>query len=201
MLRKVVRDARLRARVLERVEEFRLNNRASEKVWFRELVLCILTANSSFIGAFTALQSLGDLILYGSAEEISKVLKETGYRFPNLKAKYIVRSRSHYGKLKEIGRIADRDQIEAREMLLEVQGLGMKEASHFLRNMGYLDLAIIDRHILRFFSDYLEDRKISSRKRYLELESVLRGIASALDLPVGVLDLYIWYLKTGKIAK
>ncbi|MCH1771290.1 MULTISPECIES: N-glycosylase/DNA lyase [Metallosphaera] len=201
MLRKVVRDARLRARVLERVEEFRLNKRASERVWFRELVLCILTANSSFIGAFTALQYLGDLILYGSIEEISSALKNAGYRFPNLKARYIVESRSYYGKLREIGRVADRDQIEAREMLLEIKGLGMKEASHFLRNMGYLDLAIIDRHILRFFSDYLEDQKISSKSKYLELESVFRSIASALDLPVGVLDLYVWYLKTGKLAK
>ncbi len=145
---------------------------------------------------------MGDLIFNGTEAEISRVLRLSGYRFPNLKAKYIVMSRAYYGRLKEVvGRVADRDQAEARDILLDIQGLGMKEASHFLRNVGYLDVAIIDRHIIRFFSEYMIEQRISSRHRYLELESILRSIAEALGIRVGILDLYIWYLKTGKVAK
>lgn len=54
-LRKEVENLRLRALVLERVEEFKLNNIADEDVWFRELVLCVLTANSSFVSAYKVL--------------------------------------------------------------------------------------------------------------------------------------------------
>jgi len=41
---------------------------------------------------------------------------------------------------------------EAREYLVDhVKGLGFKESSHFLRNIGFSDkVAIIDRHVLRF---------------------------------------------------
>ncbi|MCY0882289.1 MAG: DNA lyase, partial [Acidianus infernus] len=55
MLRNLVKNVKLRAKVLERAEEFKLNNKAGEDVWFRELVLCILTSNSSFISAYIAL--------------------------------------------------------------------------------------------------------------------------------------------------
>jgi len=36
-----------------------------------------------------------------------------------------------------------------REFLVkEVKGVGYKESSHYLRNIGYRNLAILDRHIL-----------------------------------------------------
>ncbi|QKQ99326.1 N-glycosylase/DNA lyase [Metallosphaera tengchongensis] len=204
MLRKVVKDARLRAKVLERAEEFKLNNSAGESTWYRELVLCILTSNSTFISAFSALQSLNNLIFAGTVDEISAVLKKEGYRFPNLKAKYIVKSRSYLGHLKrDVKELADKDQIEAREYLLEIDGIGMKEASHFLRNVGYFDVAIIDRHILKFFFDYIAevDRKSLSKNQYLYYENILKSVAYNFNIQVGIMDLYIWFIKTGKIAK
>ncbi|BBD72605.1 DNA lyase [Sulfodiicoccus acidiphilus] len=203
MLRGVLRNAELRAKVLERAEEFRLNNKAGETRWFKELVLCILTANSSFESAYRSLQEAWETILDGSEKEVSLALKESGYRFPNLKARYIVGARGKLGKLKRwIKPIADRDQFRAREELLVIDGIGMKEASHFLRNVGYFDLAIIDRHILHFLrrAGAANETKITPRN-YWYLEGVVRSISSAVLMPPGLLDLYLWYLETSTILK
>ncbi len=173
-------------------------------MWFRELVLCILTANSSFISAYNALQNLGDRIFYENASNISNILKKSGYRFYNIKAYYIVKDRELiYGRLKNtIKDIAEKDQFKAREYLLKFYGVGMKEASHFLRNVGYFNLAIIDRHILNFLSNYVEiNSKQLSKSEYIYLESILRSISIYFNLYPGLLDLFIWFKETKMIVK
>ncbi|MUM63944.1 N-glycosylase/DNA lyase [Acidianus infernus] len=204
MLRNLVKNVKLRAKVLERAEEFKLNNKAGEDVWFRELVLCILTSNSSFISAYIALNNLYDKLFSLDEDGISKNLKNSGYRFYNLKAKYLFNVRKYYGMLKAwIYPIANKDEYEAREELLQIDGIGMKEASHFLRNVGYFDLAILDRHILKFLSSYYfsYNKKYLQKKDYIYIESVLKSISISLNLPVGLLDLFIWYKATNKLVK
>ena len=80
----------------------------------------------------------------------------------------------------------------------------MKEASHFLRNVGYFNLAILDRHIQRVMSEYgmvTMLPKSMTKRNYLAMEQKLRTLAEELALPIGVLDLYLWYMKTGKVLK
>ncbi|BFH74275.1 N-glycosylase/DNA lyase [Sulfurisphaera javensis] len=190
--------------MLERAEEFRLNNRAGEEVWFRELILCILTANSSFISAYKALNYLLDDILFLEEKQIAKRLKESGYRFYNLKAKYIAEIKKYYGYIKlKIKPIADYSQEEARDFLYNnINGLGLKESSHFLRNVGYFDLAIIDRHILKFLNEIgTTSLKIKKPKDYYLAESLLKSISSNLNIQVGLLDLYIFFKQTNTIVK
>ena len=58
-------------------------------------------------------------------------------------------------------------------LVREVKGLGWKEASHFLRNIGFRDLAILDRHILRNLRRHGVIRTIPAslpEKRYLAIE-------------------------------
>ncbi|MFP3200939.1 MAG: N-glycosylase/DNA lyase [Sulfolobus sp.] len=204
MLRSLVVDKKLRARVLERAEEFLLNNKAGEDIWFRELVLCILTANSSFISAYKALNCVFEYNFFSLDQyKLSKILKECGYRFYNLKSKYIMEAKSLYGSLKKIIKpFADRDQWEAREFLVnKVNGIGYKEASHFLRNVGYFDLAIIDRHVLRFITDIVGDIKLRKRRDYFLVEGLLRSIADGLNIQVGLLDLFIFFKQTKTLVK
>ena len=55
------------------------------------------------------------------------------------------------------------------------EGLGWKEASHFLRNVGYKDVAIIDRHIINCLCDSgsLKDKPNSiSRTNTLKLKKL-----------------------------
>ena len=197
-------NKKLRARVLERAEEFRLNNRAGEDVWFRELILCILTSNSSFISAYKALNYIFSDLLYLDQEQISKRLREAGYRFYNLKSKYIYKAKQWYGDLTtKIKKIADDSQEDAREYIVEnIYGLGLKEASHFLRNVGYFDLAIIDRHILRFLNQIgTSNLKLKNKKDYYLGESVLKSIATSLNIQVGLLDLFIFFKQANIIVK
>ena len=96
------------------------------------------------------------------------------------------------------------DEHRLRRWLAEnVPGLGFKEASHFLRNVGFRNLAIIDFHIIRLLKRYglLGDFRSLTRRRYLEIEKLLREIADRLGLSLAELDLYLWYLDSGKIVK
>lgn len=206
-LRVLVRDVRLSARVIERVSEFELNRKAGPLRWFDELVLCILTANSSFTSAYKALNAIRPYYLNGSAEEISLLLRSSGYRFPNLKAKYIVQARDKFPQVIDyVISLAERDQYSARDVLVDnMVGLGMKEASHFLRNIGYLKLAIIDRHVLNFLVSLGccggRIGKAITRQLYLRLEGIILSVSSKVMVDPGVLDLYIWYAETGTILK
>lgn len=76
--------------------------------------------------------------------------------------------------------------------------------SHFLRNIGFLDVAILDRHILRAMVNHKLVKKAPkglTRGRYLKLESALRKFAKKLGMSLGELDLYLWYLGTGEVMK
>jgi N-glycosylase/DNA lyase len=190
--------------VLERVEEFKLNNIADEDVWFRELVLCVLTANSSFVSAYKVLGYVMEEFDKGTYR-FEQVLKERGYRFYELKAKYLKNLVKYRGRIKSwIKPLADRSQALAREVLAnEIYGIGMKEASHFLRNVGYFDLAIVDKHVMRFSinSGLVRPFKTLTRSRYLEIERKLKELAHQLGMSVGILDLFIWYIETGTVLK
>ncbi|MCD6511661.1 MAG: N-glycosylase/DNA lyase [Thaumarchaeota archaeon] len=185
--------------VRKRMEEF--EGKRGEEELFKELCFCLLTANFTAEGGIRIQNEVGDGFLKLDEGELVRRLKELGHRYPRARARYIVEARRLYGRLE---RIKGWDAREAREWLVRnVKGLGYKEASHFLRNIGFKDVAIIDRHVLRF----LEEIGIAKRKRslgrrdYMRLEGELSEIAKGLGISLGELDLYIWYLMTGKVLK
>jgi N-glycosylase/DNA lyase len=189
--------------VKRRMEEFEGIGREEDSL-FKELCFCILTANYKAQGGIRIQEALGDSIRRLQEDELAKRLRDLGYRFPETRARYIAEARRLHGKLSEtLRRFAS--GIEAREWLVEnVKGFGYKEASHFLRNIGFKDVAIVDRHILRFLEDKKLIREVPkslNRTRYIRLEKLLAAVANILDLTLGELDLYLWYMKTGKVLK
>ena len=89
-------------------------------------------------------------------------------------------------------------------LLEKVDGIGYKEASHFLRNVGFDGAAILDRHILTLMREYKLIEHVPetlTRRRYLEIEEKLRELAGKVDLSLAELDLYLWYMKTGEVLK
>lgn len=170
---------------------------------FKELCFCILTAGYSAEKSLRIQEKIDDRFLNLSEKELAEELRKLGHRYPDTRARYIVKARSKIDQIKNVlETLVDCRQI--REWLVEnIDGLGYKEASHFLRNIGCLDVAIIDYHIL----DLLEKRGIIekprtlTKKKYLEIEKILEEIARSIDLKIGELDLYLWYLETGKIIK
>jgi len=148
------------------------------------------------------------LLLESEKEELLDVLSRV--RFNRNKARYIEDARRAFlmdGRLilrKKLSTLSD--PMEKREWLVrEVKGFGYKEASHFLRNIGHGEnLAILDRHILKnLFSLRLirQVPKSVSRRRYLSIEMRMREFSRAVNIPMGHLDLLLWFNETGEIFK
>jgi N-glycosylase/DNA lyase len=177
-------------RVERRAAGFREVGRAGEGRWFSELCFCLLTANFTAEGGVRIQKA-----------ELAARLKALGHRFPNARARYMVEARGVIGHLKDTV-TGFGSGPEAREWLLGVKGLGLKEASHFLRNVGFTDVAIIDRHILRLvFEHCLFGECRLNRDNYMAIERELAGLAAELGMDLARLDLYLWYLKTGSVLK
>ena len=183
--------------------EFREIGEGSRSEIFQELCFCILTANFSAERAIEIQKEVGEGFLTLPESELAGRLRELGHRFAEARAKYIVEARRHGDSLKEIIRSFP-SQGEVRKWLAEnVKGFGYKEASHFLRNIGSTDLAILDFHIIDLLARYglIEKPKTLTEKRYLEIEELLREIAKRSRLNLAELDLYLWYIETGKVLK
>jgi len=186
-----------------RMGEFRrLGEGPSEEI-FKELCFCILTANFSAERGMKIQEEIGDGFLTLPEEELAGRLRTLGHRYPEARARYITLARRYSKSLKGI--ISSMGSgSEAREWLVRnIKGLGYKEASHFLRNIGYRDLAIVDFHILDFLSGHglVERPRTMTKRKYLEIESVLREVAERSGVTLAELDLYLWYSETGKVLK
>lgn len=172
---------------------------------FKELCFCFMTANFSAAGGIKIQNEINNGFLNLPEQELARKLSELGHRFPNARANYIVLARPHKDSIKQTLQNI-RDERKAREWIVDnIKGIGMKEASHFLRNIGYKNLAIIDFHIIDLLAknNLIEKPKNKSLtpKKYLEIENVLKKIAKRVNLNLGELDLYLWYEETGKILK
>ena len=198
-----LRETEVRGRVEARMREFREVGAGSSSEIFKELCFCLLTANFSAERCIEIQRAMGDGFLTLPEALLIERLRELGHRFPRARAGYIVEARRLRSSLKEVLESFGNSR-ELRDWLVrEVRGVGYKEASHFLRNVGRTDVAIIDRHILNLLAEYglIERPRVLTRRRYLEIEGLLRGVAEMAGLSLGELDLYLWYLETGKVLK
>ncbi|RLJ04788.1 MAG: N-glycosylase, partial [Candidatus Aenigmatarchaeota archaeon] len=75
--------------------------------------------------------------------------------------------------------------------------------SHFLRNTGFENIAIIDFHIIDLLTKFglTKKPKTLGKKKYLETEKTLKKLSEKLNTSLARLDLYLWYIETGKILK
>ena len=183
----------------------------SSNLLFEELVFCLLTPQSKAIMADKAITALKKqkLLFSGDFESISEILKIV--RFRNNKARYILRAQEKF--------IHNHDKIDLyltlksykssqdkRTWLVqEITGIGLKEASHYLRNIGLGEnIAILDRHILAYllhFGIIKEIPKTLSLKKYLQIEQSMTEFSKSISIPIDELDLLLWYLKTGFFFK
>ena len=200
-----------KAKIKERLEDFKKVWKKSDEDVFVELCFCLLTPQSKAKAVDRAIKSLlkKNILFSGNEEQISKELRNSGVRFHKNKAKYIIEARkifTHDGKI-DIRNKLNNDTAEAkREWLVKnVKGLGYKEASHFLRNIGLgFELAILDRHIMKNLIKYGvvdEIPECLSRKCYLSLEEKLKKFSERVGIPLAELDLLFWSEETGEIFK
>jgi len=198
-----LKDSKVRTLIDARIKEFKAAGRKLDHDIFCELCFCIMTANFNAERSIQIQNEIKRGFCDLPAEELAERLRELGHRFPEARTKYIIEARKHLDSLKGImERIEDEQQL--RDWFAKnIKGLGYKEASHFLRNIGYENVAIIDFHIIDVLvrHDIIERPKTLTPKKYLEIEMALKGLASKLNLSLAELDLYLWYMETGKVLK
>lgn len=187
--------------IQSKLDEFANNRSMNKEDLFLELCFCLSTPGSKAERAEKVINRKNkDLLIHGSEKDVANHLK--GFvRFHNNKACYIVKARKF---MELIGKLPE-DSAEAREFLVKnIDGLGMKEASHFLRNIGYRNVCIVDRHITSCLCDLKvisENKTPSSEKEYLEVENRMKGYSKKVGIDADELDLLFWSSRTGKIIK
>ncbi|MBT7102286.1 N-glycosylase/DNA lyase [archaeon] len=164
---------------------------------FSELCFCLMTAGFRADRCIEIQDELGSGFEDMELEDLRLELKRMGHRFWPQRAERIFLARGVKGELDRVAAEGDRDWL-----VKNVKGLGMKESSHFLRNAGFDDVAIVDFHIVDLLvREGLIEKGVLNKKRYLEIEGVLRDLGKRVGLSLGELDLYLWYIETGKVLK
>jgi N-glycosylase/DNA lyase len=179
--------------IIKRLEEFKEN-----KDYFYELCFCLLTPQTKARNADTVIKRLKALDFKN--KNFDPVNYLTGIRFHENKARYLLELKNKFDDIP-----FNLNSIELREYLVKnIKGLGYKESSHYLRNIGHKNLAILDRHILsnlKYFG-VINDIPVSlSKKQYLEIENKFQEFSKKVNISIDHLDLLFWSMKTGEIFK
>ncbi|MCX8174608.1 MAG: N-glycosylase/DNA lyase [Candidatus Micrarchaeota archaeon] len=196
--------------IAARLRHFRMAGRASNRALFEELAFCLLTPQSK---AFSCDEAVGELkrtglLFRGTAKKIGRLLSKK-VRFHNKKAEYLVEARRKFGKggfalLRDITFGASETRARMR-LVREVKGMGMKEASHYLRNVGRgRRIAILDRHIIKNLARYGAIRRVPkslTQKGYLQIERRMACFCRKIGIPLAHLDLLFWAEETGRVFK
>ncbi len=193
-----------------RLQEFKdILKKGDDKKIFEELVFCIFTAGASAKMGLKSVDAIKDVLMEGSEDEIYSKLQHV-HMYPG-RANYIVHTREYLKreynfKLKDLI-TSFQDPIERRDFFAAnkgIKGLGYKEASHFLRNIGFSGYAILDKHIMRSLYEFgvIDTPKPpSTRKKYIEIENRLKEFAKEIGIDFDELDLLLWSERTGEILK
>ncbi len=206
LIRKIekVKKSEKKKEIDKKLREFKkIRIEGNKNKIFSELCFCILTANWQAEKSITIQKEIEKEFINSRKEKLRKILKIKKHRFWPQRAERVVMARRYkeriYNLIKE-----EKDEKVIRNWIAEnIMGLGMKESSHFLRNIGYTNVAIVDFHIIDLLvkEKLIQEPKTITEKKYLEIENLLRGLSEKVNLSLGELDLYLWYIETGKILK
>lgn len=200
----------IKNKIEKRLKEFEdLWRRGNEKELFAELAFCLMTPQSKARICWKAVENMveNNVLFEGGKGDMLERMK--GVRFKYKKAEYIMEARKMFLEndisikclIEDFG-----NAFQAREWLVKnIKGMGYKEASHFLRNIGKGEnIAILDRHILKnlFLMGIIEGIPSSlSKKKYCSIEKRMKTFASKIEIPMNHLDLLLWYKETGEVFK
>jgi len=188
--------------IKSRLKEFQNNGtKLNTKELFTELCFCICTPQSKAVKVAQVINSSNtNKLMCLEHAKLAEMLR-SNTRFHNNKAKHIIAARKFIPNLKSLSK----DSILAREFLVRnIKGLGYKEASHYLRNIGYRNLCIVDRHVINLMHElkvFKNNIPPSTPKKYLEMEQQIKDYARLMNIDVDELDLTLWSIKTGHVFK
>lgn len=170
--------------------------------YYHEMLFCLLTPQSNARKCWSAVEELKKLKNFDE-EKVCDILR-TRTRFHNNKTKYVLMSKKTFSEIEPL--LSNKNIIDLRNTICKkVKGYGLKEAGHFLRNIGKSDnqIAILDRHILRNLKELkvIDDDKIKNNKHYLEIEQKFLRYSKQKNIPIDELDLLFWSKENGSVFK
>lgn len=174
--------------------------------YFYELCYCMCTPQSKAVSAFAVVEKLQLLDFKNVEFDVTPILRNPEHyiRFHNVKARNLQELKLQFPIILSV-LDSERTTQEKRDWLVDnVRGLGMKEAGHFLRNIGYRNVAILDRHILKHLhnNSVIDSPEFpSSKKKYADIEQSWREFADFVQIDMDELDLLFWSLEAGEILK
>jgi N-glycosylase/DNA lyase len=190
--------------IRRRLAEFRA---VDPSEYFYELAYCLLTPQTSAESAGKVVEELQRLSFHSLPVDLEPILRNrnTYIRFHTTKSKYLLKLKDDAPAImKALSELTDAP-VKREWLVNNVMGLGYKEATHFLRNVGLNGgLAILDRHILRNLKRYGAIRSVPkslSRKRYLSTERSFVRFSEQIGISLDELDLVFWSMETGMIRK
>ncbi|MEA3317461.1 MAG: N-glycosylase/DNA lyase [Bacteroidota bacterium] len=200
----------IKPEITNRIKEFKsVWENANEKRLFQELAFCLLTPQSKARNAWKTINVItkNNKLFNANASDISTDLNLV--RFKNNKSNYIVKAREMFFSNSQGIRktLSEFTTIKEKRNFLNknIKGYGLKESSHFLRNIGFVeDITILDRHILKNLKKYnviSEIPKSLSEKKYYEIENSMKNFSEETSISLEHLDLLFWYKETGEIYK
>ena len=200
-----------RAEIGQRMSEFdSIADAGTDTHFWEEMVFCFFTGGCSARMGINSLEAVKPLLRSGDQAQLSAALSGV-HRYPNARARYIVASREflleHCGLELRKKLYGFRCSQERRDWLAREKGikeLGYKEASHYLRNVGFKGYAILDKHVLNCLAELKlidEAKPPNTRSKYLTIEEKVKKLTDLTDIDFDELDLVLWSMKTGVILK
>ncbi|MDD5650017.1 MAG: hypothetical protein PHF86_06340 [Candidatus Nanoarchaeia archaeon] len=163
---------------------------------FYNLCFCVLVPQTKFKTVLSVINMLKDEKFYARPIHREALLKIIStIRFKNRKVDYLLAAKykfeEFYKKLSPLLE-SERDTRAIRSFVVgEIKGIGLKAASHFLRNLGIEDLAIVDTHILQHLC-------VTGKKfDYFSIEDEVRARAISQGVSVAVYDALVWGQRSG----
>lgn len=194
----------------------------SEDYLWRELVACILSSHVRFDIAYEAIERMDRANLFSLAcrisaydkyeQDIFRALSEAtpqhessclqrGYPFPKLRANQIRMAAQtlyfKYGSILDLLSNAKDLHVTRRRLVNEIHGLGPKQASLFLRNIGYAEnISVLDTHLLTYMNWIglvcSSIKSIRTIQKYELLENLFIEHSYAKGFRIDLLDIAVW---------
>lgn len=200
----------IKSQIDARLAEFQSTwEEGSDLDLLREGIFCLCTPQSSAKAGWKAATLLTTYPFLDTPFLVAKtILSDCGVRFSTNKTKYILEFKNRFSRStrQKVFELLTNDVVSTRNRLAEeIKGWGLKEASHFLRNIGFgFGICILDRHIMRNLAEFKiipEIPQSLNKKTYLEIEQKMLKFAKKIGIPSDALDLLFWYRAKNEIFK
>ncbi len=188
--------------IRQRLEDF---STVMPEDYFYELCYTLCTPQSKAKNAIQVVEILKSKNFQHEVFNPSDILRQPEHyiRFHNQKSISLMQAQQQYDKIQEEILSPSTPQQKREWLVKNVRGMGMKEASHFLRNIGIFGVAILDRHILKNLAlcGVIEIPSSLTTTLYKDIELRWKMFAESVEISLDEMDLLFWSMETGEVLK